>query len=54
MKGSDCHLVIFPIIHQNMSIGVIEIATFSKIDENNEEILNSFSELVSDLVEGFR
>ena len=53
-SSSPNHLIIFPILFKNKSIGVIEIATFKKIDNHNEEILMNFSEILGDLAEIFR
>jgi len=53
-SASPSHLIIFPILYKNKSIGVIEIATFKIINKHNEEILMNFSEILGDLVEHFR
>jgi len=53
-SSSPNHLIIFPILFKNKSIGIIEIATFKKIDKHNEEILMNFSEILGDLTENFR
>jgi len=53
-SSSPSHLIIFPILYKNKSIGVIEIATFKKINKHNEEILMNFSEIIGDFVETFR
>ena len=53
-KSSPNHLIVFPILYKKKSIGVIEIATFTKIDKLNEEILMNFTEILGDLTESFR
>lgn len=53
-SSSPNHLIIFPILFKNKSIGVIEIATFTKINKHNEEILMNFTEILGDLAERFR
>jgi len=53
-NSSPNHLIIFPILYKNKSIGIVEIATFTKINKHNEEILMNFTEILGDLVERFR
>ncbi|MBN1251919.1 MAG: GAF domain-containing protein [Bacteroidales bacterium] len=53
-SSSPNHLVIFPILFKNKTIGIIEIATFTKINKFNEEVLMNFAEILGELVETFR
>jgi putative methionine-R-sulfoxide reductase with GAF domain len=42
-KSSPSHLIILPVLYNNESIGIIEIASFNKFDSFWEEILTEFS-----------
>lgn len=42
-KSSPANLVIFPVLHNNESVGVIELASFIKFDAFAEEVLMDFS-----------
>lgn len=42
-KSSPANLLIFPILYQNESIGIVELASFKKFDSFAEEILMEFS-----------
>ena len=45
-KSSPAHLVIFPILYNNESVGIVELASFVKFDTFTEEVLMEFSLLV--------
>jgi len=47
-KSSPANLIIFPIIYNNESIGIIELASFKKFDSSIEEILMNFSSQISE------
>lgn len=42
-KSSPANLVIFPVLYNNQSIGIIELASFIKFDAFAEEVLMDFS-----------
>ncbi|MFN8255261.1 MAG: GAF domain-containing protein [Bacteroidales bacterium] len=42
-KSTPSHLIILPVLYNNESIGIIEIASFNKFDSFWEEILTEFS-----------
>lgn len=47
-KSSPANLLILPIVYNNNSIGIIELASFKKFDLFAEEILTDFSNQISE------
>lgn len=53
-KGQASHLLIFPIVHNNKTIAIVELASFMHIDSFGEEVIVELSRRVSeDLSEQF-
>jgi len=49
-KSSPANLLIFPVLFQNESIGIVELASFKKFDSFAEEILMEFSLLIGEQI----
>lgn len=47
-SSSPANLIIFPILHQNNSIGVVELATFVKMDKLAEQVIKVFSRRIGE------
>jgi len=47
-KGQATNLLIFPVIHNNRTIAIVELASFSAIDNLGEEIIVEVSRRVAD------
>ena len=53
-KSAPRHLIIAPIVHNGMSIGVIELASFKFFSENEELLIRSICESMANLLNELR
>lgn len=53
-KSAPRHLVIAPIVHNNESIGIIELASFKPLGKNEESLISGICESMADLLNSLR
>jgi putative methionine-R-sulfoxide reductase with GAF domain len=53
-KSAPRHLIIAPIVHNDVSIGVIELASFKPFGENEEALVRRICESMSDTLNKIR
>lgn len=45
--GQPCNIIILPIVHEEKTIAIIELASFSAFNEKNVKLMENFSDIVS-------
>jgi transcriptional regulator with GAF, ATPase, and Fis domain len=53
-KGSPKSLLIVPLIHKDVTIGIIELASFKPFDENIERLFDKLSTVLAKLISKFK